>query len=47
MTDPALYQANPVRFQKSAERIKSARTQLDQMEELWLELEIRREGLEG
>lgn len=47
MADPDLYARDPSGFDRLSRALEAARTQLDSAEEEWLELEARREELEG
>ncbi|MDA0702496.1 MAG: ATP-binding cassette domain-containing protein [Proteobacteria bacterium] len=47
LADARLYARDPETFDKSVGRLDGARGELQQAEEAWLELEIRREELEG
>jgi ATP-binding cassette subfamily F protein uup len=47
LADSRLYARDPETFDKSVRRLDGARGELQQAEEAWLELEIRREELEG
>lgn len=47
LDDPELYTREPVKFAKASEMLAGIETELADAEEEWLELEIRRETLEG
>ena len=47
LADPALYANDPKKFAAASERLHAAQTELAEAEERWLELEIRREEIEG
>jgi ATP-binding cassette subfamily F protein uup len=47
LADPRLYARDPETFDKAVKRLQDTRGELRQAEEAWLELEIRREELEG
>ena len=47
LADPALYSRDPKRFTTLTERLGKATTELGEMEDRWLELEILRESLGG
>ncbi len=47
LADPALYASNPKKFAVAGARLDAAQTELAEAEERWLELEIRREEIEG
>lgn len=47
LADPDLYARDPKRFQATSEALANAETELAQAEERWLELELRREEVEG
>ena len=47
LDDPDLYTRNPTRFTDTTAALQAARRALAEAEERWLELEMRREALEG
>ena len=47
LADPALYASDPKKFATASARLHAAQTELAEAEERWLELEIRREEIEG
>ncbi|MEM9359367.1 MAG: ATP-binding cassette domain-containing protein, partial [Pseudomonadota bacterium] len=47
LADAALFTSNPDRFSKVTERLSAVQAELEAAEEQWLELEIKREQLEG
>ncbi len=47
LTDPELYAKDPKKFAATGARLEATQTELAEAEERWLELEIRREGIEG
>lgn len=47
LADPALYASDPKKFAAAGARLEAAQTELAEAEERWLELEIRREEIEG
>ena len=47
MADPALYSRDPKQFNTLSERLGKAASELAEMEDRWLELEILRESLGG
>jgi len=47
LADPNLFTRDPKAFDKTAARLSAARDELAKSEELWLELEMKREALEG
>ena len=47
LADPTLFQRQPDRFAELSSKLTSAQNELDRAEEQWLELEIKREQLEG
>jgi ATP-binding cassette subfamily F protein uup len=47
LEDPDLYTRNPARFAETTASLEAARLALAAAEEQWLELEMRREELEG
>jgi ATP-binding cassette subfamily F protein uup len=47
LSEPTLYAGDPARFAKLSARLAEIRGQRDADEELWLALELKREGLEG
>ena len=47
LDDPELYARDPAKFAKASEMLGGVETELAAAEEEWLELEIRRETLEG
>ncbi|GAA0592698.1 ABC-F family ATP-binding cassette domain-containing protein [Caenispirillum bisanense] len=47
LTEGDLYQRDPAAFQKTAEALDAARSDLEQAEERWLELEMLREEIES
>jgi ABC transport system ATP-binding/permease protein len=47
LEDPDLYQRNPARFAETTAALEAARSELAAAEEQWLELEMRREELDG
>jgi ATP-binding cassette subfamily F protein uup len=47
LDDPSLYARDPAKFAKASEAYSKAESELSAAEEKWLELEIRREAIEG
>jgi ATP-binding cassette subfamily F protein uup len=47
LADPSLFTRDPKAFEQSASRLTAAREDLAKAEEQWLELEMKREALEG
>ena len=47
LTDPTLYTRQPARFAEATKSLEAAQAQLSAAEEQWLDLEMRREALEG
>ena len=47
LADPGLYGRDPAAFRKKADALEAARTRLAEMEEQWLQLEMKREELEA
>ncbi len=47
LADPALFSRDPKAFDSAAARLSAARDELANSEEQWLELEMKREALEG
>jgi ATP-binding cassette subfamily F protein uup len=47
LDDPQLYEKDPAKFAKASEMFATVETELAAAEEEWLELEIKREGIEG
>ena len=47
LAEPDLFESNPKRFQKLIEALEERQTKLQNCEERWLELEMKREELEG
>ena len=47
LADPDLFRSDPVRFDATAKAMQAAQTALAVAEEQWLELEMKREELEG
>jgi len=47
LADPGLYASDPKKFAAAGARLDAAQTELAEAEERWLELEIRREEIEG
>jgi len=47
LEDPELYQRDPEGFNEQLKRLEAARTELGEVEEQWLELELLREELEA
>ena len=47
LADPALYSADPARFDQLSKRLTAAQEELETAEMDWLELEEKREGLES
>jgi ABC transport system ATP-binding/permease protein len=47
LDDPELYARDPARFAKAGALLGETETELEQAEEQWLELEIKREEIEG
>ncbi len=47
LADPNLFTRDPKAFDKTVARLSAARDELAKSEELWLELEMKREALEG
>jgi len=47
LADPGLYASDPRKFAAAGARLDAAQTELAEAEERWLELEIRREEIEG
>jgi ATP-binding cassette subfamily F protein uup len=47
LDDPDLYTRNPARFAETTASLEATRNELAAAEEQWLELEMRREELEG
>jgi ATP-binding cassette subfamily F protein uup len=47
LDDPELYAKDPSKFSKASEMLASVETELATAEEEWLELEIKREEIEG
>ncbi|MEM8971993.1 MAG: ATP-binding cassette domain-containing protein [Pseudomonadota bacterium] len=47
LADAQLFTSNPDRFAKVTERLAAVQAELEEAEEQWLELEIKREQLEG
>jgi len=47
LADPALFNKNPDRFHKASRELETTRDTLDEAEMEWLELEEKRESLEG
>jgi len=47
LADPDLFYRDPAEFEAKASQLESARSELSKAEEDWLELESRREDLEG
>ena len=47
LDDPELYTRDPGKFAKASDMFAAIETELAAAEEEWLELEIRRETLEG
>ncbi len=47
LTDPNLFARDPARFEATAKDLQVAETDLSDAEELWLELEMKREEIEG
>jgi ATP-binding cassette subfamily F protein uup len=45
LADPTLYARNPAEFESASRELETARTDLRETEEAWLDLEERREGL--
>jgi ATP-binding cassette subfamily F protein uup len=44
--DPTLYGRDPTKFQRASERLTTAETALEQLEDEWLALEMKREEIE-
>jgi ATP-binding cassette subfamily F protein uup len=47
LADPNLFTRDPKAFEQAASRLTAAREDLTRAEEQWLELEVKRESLEG
>ncbi len=47
LDDPELYARDPAKFAKASELLAETEAELMQAEEDWLELEIKREAVEG
>jgi ATP-binding cassette subfamily F protein uup len=47
LADATLFTRDPKAFEQSASRLTAARADLAASEEQWLELELKREALEG
>ena len=47
LADPNLFARDPKAFDAAASRLTAAREELAKSEEQWLELEMKREALEG
>ena len=47
LADPDLYARDPDKFHKTTERHDALKAELEKAEELWLELEMKREELAG
>ncbi len=47
LDDPDLYARDPAKFARASELLAQAQAELDRAEEEWLELEIRKEEIEG
>jgi len=47
LADPGLYASDPAKFQTTTARIASAQAEMAKAEEDWLQLEMRREEVEG
>jgi ATP-binding cassette subfamily F protein uup len=47
LLDHDLFTRDPARFDRTISRIAAARSELSELEDLWLELEMKREELEG
>lgn len=47
LADPSLFQKAPDLFSELSNKLAAAQAELEQAEEHWLELEMKREGLEG
>ena len=47
LADPALFTSKPDRFAAASERLAAVQAELEAAEEQWLELELKREELEG
>ena len=47
LADPTLFGKDPARFDATAKDLQAAETELSAAEELWLELEMKREEIEG
>ncbi|HTO79811.1 MAG TPA: ABC transporter ATP-binding protein, partial [Methylocystis sp.] len=47
LADPALYAKDPKKFAAAGARLEAAQIELAEAEERWLELEIRREEIDG
>ncbi len=47
LAEPGLFDSNPGRFNKLVETLGKSQSQMTEAEELWLELEMKREELEG
>ena len=47
LADSSLFARDPAAFDQAAARLAAARTELSHAEEQWLEIEMKRESLEG
>ncbi|MEM9234048.1 MAG: ABC transporter ATP-binding protein, partial [Pseudomonadota bacterium] len=47
LADPGLFMNDPAAFQAATDELEKAQTELNAAEEQWLELEVKREALEG
>ncbi|HIK63987.1 MAG TPA: hypothetical protein EYG02_03025, partial [Henriciella marina] len=46
LSDPELFNKDPGRFQKVSDRLAAARSELEEAEMVWLEIEAMKEELE-